>query len=69
MTTRLRPPFARFPQRDSLRHRQSPALPSRSAGRPAAAPVAEHGSASDSVFKRLPAIGETPATPTLVIHG
>jgi len=60
MNTLTRPSFALRPQRDSLRHKQIHAARVRSAGNASAALTAEHGSASDSVFKRQPAIGETP---------
>lgn len=61
MNTLIRPSLALRPQRDSLRHKQMHAARTRAAGTPSAALAAGHGSASDSVFKRLPAIGDTPA--------
>lgn len=61
MNTFTRPSLALRPQRDSLRHKQIPAVRARAAGTHPAALPADHGSASDSVFKRLPTIGETPA--------
>lgn len=64
MTTPFRPSLALRPQRDSLRLKPLPGARNRAAGH--ALHAAGHGSASDSVFKRLPAIGEVPATPA---HG
>ncbi|RYF79768.1 MAG: hypothetical protein EOO29_16145 [Comamonadaceae bacterium] len=61
MNTLIRPSFALRPQRDSLRHKQVHAVRGRAAHATPAGLAADHGSASDSVFKRLPTIGETPA--------
>ncbi|WP_225781045.1 hypothetical protein [Xenophilus sp. Marseille-Q4582] len=64
MNTFTRPSFALRPQRDSLRHKQFHASRARASGTPPSVLPAGHGSASDSVFKRLPAIGETPVLDT-----
>lgn len=64
MNTLHRPSFALRPQRDSLRHKQIHAARVRAAGTPPAVLTAGHGSALDSVFKRLPTIGETPLLDT-----
>lgn len=61
MNTLHRPSLALRPQRDSLRHKQIQAVRGRVAYSAPAGLTADHGSASDSVFKRLPTIGETPA--------
>jgi len=66
MNTSSRPSIALRPQRDSLRHKQIHAGRPRASGYFPAALGSEHGSASDSVFKRMPAIGELPAIPS---HG
>jgi hypothetical protein len=47
-------------QRDGLRQKQFSAVRSRSAGHSPAALDAACGAAPDCVFKRFPAIGDTP---------
>lgn len=61
MNTLSRPSLALRPQRDSLRLKHNALTRARAAGSASVALAAGHGSASDSVFKRLPTIGETPA--------
>ncbi|RYF71311.1 MAG: hypothetical protein EOO29_30270 [Comamonadaceae bacterium] len=61
MNTLHRPSLALRPQRDSLRQKHIHAVRGRVASATPAGLAAEHGSASDSVFKRLPTLGDTPA--------
>lgn len=62
MNTLTSPSFALRPQRDSLRGKQIHAVRSRAAGYTPVPGLGAHGSVTDSVFKRMPAIGDTPAT-------
>ena len=62
MNTLISPSFALRPQRDSQRHKQIHAVRTRAAGYTPVAAISVPGSVTDSVFKRMPAIGDTPAT-------
>lgn len=61
MTALTSPSFAMRPQRDGLRQKQFSLSRPRAAGQSLAALAATGGIASDSVFKRFPAIGDTPS--------
>ncbi|MDM0088157.1 MULTISPECIES: hypothetical protein [unclassified Variovorax] len=61
MTALSSPSFALRPQRDSLRSKQSSLSRSRAAGVSTPGYDGLGGTAADSVFKRFPAIGDTPS--------
>jgi hypothetical protein len=61
MTALSSPSFALRPQRDGLRQKQFSLSRPRAAARAASAVDAGHNAALDCVFKRLPAIGDTPS--------
>jgi hypothetical protein len=61
MTALTSPSFALRPQRDGLRQKQFSLSRSRAAGHPPAGLASAGGAAPDCVFKRLPAIGDTPS--------
>jgi hypothetical protein len=61
MTALNSPSFALRPQRDGLRQKQFSLSRPRAAGHSAAALANAAGAAPDCVFKRFPAIGDTPS--------
>jgi hypothetical protein len=61
MTAHSSPSFALRPQRDGLRQKQFSLSRPRAAGHSLAALEASSGIAPDCVFKRHPAIGDTPS--------
>ncbi|HEY2254825.1 MAG TPA: hypothetical protein VGI11_04235 [Variovorax sp.] len=61
MTALTSPSFALRPQRDGLRQKQFYLSRPRAAGLTSAALAGADGMAPDSVFKRFPAIGDTPS--------
>ena len=61
MTALTSPSFALRPQRDGLRQKQFSLSRPRAAGHSLAALEASSGIAPDCVFKRFPAIGDTPS--------
>jgi len=61
MTAHNSPSFALRPQRDGLRQKQFSLSRPRAAGHSAAALANAGGAAPDCVFKRFPAIGDTPS--------
>jgi hypothetical protein len=61
MTALNSPSFALRPQRDGLRQKQFSLSRTRAAGHSAAALANAGGAAPDCVFKRFPAIGDTPS--------
>jgi hypothetical protein len=61
MTAHSSPSFALRPQRDGLRQKQFSLSRPRAAGHSLAALEASSGIAPDCVFKRNPAIGDTPS--------
>jgi len=60
MTAQNSPSFAMRPQRDGLRQKQFSLSRPRAAGQSAAALAGAAGAAPECVFKRFPAIGDTP---------
>jgi hypothetical protein len=62
MTALTSPSFALRPQRDGLRQKQFSLSRPRAAIHSPAAIEAAGGMAPDSVFKRFPAIGDTPSS-------
>lgn len=62
MSTLTSPSFALRPQRDGSRQKHIHAGRPRAAGQSLGALNAAHGTAPDSVFKRFPAIGDTPSS-------
>ena len=61
MTALTSPSFAMRPQRDGLRQKQFSLSRPRAAGQALAALSGAAGIAADCVFKRFPAIGDTPS--------
>jgi len=61
MTALTSPSFALRPQRDGLRSKQFPLSRPRAAGQVLAAQSGAGQFAPESVFKRFPAIGDTPS--------
>ncbi|RST54496.1 hypothetical protein [Variovorax sp. MHTC-1] len=61
MTALNSPSFALRPQRDGLRQKQFSLSRPRAAGHSAGALANAGGAAPDCVFKRFPAIGDTPS--------
>jgi hypothetical protein len=61
MTALTSPSFAARPQRDGLRQKQFSLSRPRAASQVIATVDAGHGAAPDCVFKRFPAIGDTPS--------
>jgi len=62
MTAQISPYFAMRQQRDGLRQKQVSLSRPRVAGHSLGAIDAASGFFADSVFKRLPAIGDTPSS-------
>lgn len=62
MTALTSPSFALRQQRDGLRQKQFSSSRPRAAGHSLAALASAGGAATDCVFKRLPAIGDTPSS-------
>jgi len=62
MSTLTSPSFALRPQRDGLRQKSFLAARPRAAGQALGALSAASGTASDSVFKRFPSVGDTPSS-------
>ncbi len=60
MTLLTTPPVILRPQRDALRRKTAQTARARSARSQAHAPALAASASADCVFKRLPAIGETP---------
>jgi hypothetical protein len=61
MTALTSPSFAARPQRDGLRPKQFSLSRPRAASHAIATVENDHGAAPDCVFKRFPAIGDTPS--------